>query len=236
MVGFAHVVLHVALCNAIARQAPQTTIAMQVRLTGRIGRNAATQKVYRIERGDGNVSLIEFDAPRGDYRLQIAAPKYNCNALDYITLISEHNRSIAETLSSGAPPQTEPLLLSGTAPPSFLYAAPTFVMLDKNLPCKGPIDDTIPAHITVENDQDSYYEWMYSDPSIAARGSVQVALRLSTVTGEYHYIRIKVPFPQPWDGFPSSIGFNIEEQDLDAMAGEQTDVLLCPKLFRTSAG
>ncbi|MDP9025695.1 MAG: hypothetical protein M3N13_10020, partial [Candidatus Eremiobacteraeota bacterium] len=209
MVGFAHIVLHVSLCNAIARAAPQTTIPMKVRLTDHTGRQIL-ETTQRVDRGDGNVRLIEFEAPRGNFRMQISAPSYRCNSLDYVSILSEHNRSIAETLSDGPAPQTQPLLLEGTAPPSFLYVAPTFVMLDKNLPCKGPIEDPLPSHIVVENDQDAFYVWMYSDPSIAARGSVQIALRLATVTGEYHYIRIKVPFPVPWSGFPSNIQFNVE--------------------------
>ena len=235
MVGFAHIVLHVTLCNAMVRLSPQTSIAMNVRLVDHTGRRA-TGGTYAVERGDGNVRMVEFDAPRGNFRMDISAPKYTCNALDYISVLSEHNRHIAETLSDGPPPDTHPMLLEGTAPPSFLYVAPTFVMLDKDLPCKGPIDEPLPSHIVVENDQDAYYVWMYSDPSIDQRGRVQIALRLATVTGEYHYIRIKVPFPEPWTGFPSVIQFNVEEQDLDSMAGEPTDVLLCPKLFRTSAG
>ena len=235
MVGFAHIVLHLSLCNAMLRAAPSTPVAVRVRLTDRTGRQNI-ESTYRVERGDSNVRLLEFDAPQGTFRMQISAPKYNCNALDYLTVLSEHNRSVAETLSDGPAPPTQPMLLEGTAPPSFLYVAPTFVMLDKNLPCKGPIEDPLPSHIVVENDQDAYYVWMYSDLSIAARGSVQIALRLATVSGEYHYIRIKVPFPEPWTGFPQVIGFDVHEQDLDSIAGEPTDVLLCPKLFRTSAG
>lgn len=234
MVGFAHVVLHVALCNAMARVSPGTTIPIQVRLFDH-GNHKRLDFTLQSERGSDGLR-VEFDAPRGAYRMEVAVPKYNCNALDYTSFISEHNRNISETLGNGPAPTTQPLILSGTAPPSFLYAAPTFVMLDKNLPCKGPIDEPIPSHIVVENDQDAYYVWMYSDPTIAARGSVQIALQLATVTGEYHYIRIKEPFPQPWLGFPTFIQFNIDEADLDSIAGEPTDVLLCPKLFRTSAG
>lgn len=235
MIGFAHVVLHVSLCNAMARVSPHTSVAMRVRLIDRSGRRPY-DNVFTVERGSQNVKSIEFDAPRGEYRLLIAAPVYNCNATDYAAFISEHDRNIDETLSDGKAPDTRPLLLEGTAPPSFLYVAPTFVMLDKDLPCKGPIDEPIPSHIDVENDQNAYYVHMYSDPSIAARGAVQIALRLATVSGEFHYIRIKVPFPVPWIGFPDDIQFNVDEDELDSLAGEPVDVLLCPKLFRTSAG
>jgi hypothetical protein len=39
-----------------------------------------------------------------------------------------------------------------------------------------------------------------------------------------------------WEGWPSSIQFNVTEDMVDGLAGEATDTLLCPKLWETSAG
>jgi hypothetical protein len=63
-----------------------------------------------------------------------------------------------------------------------------------------------------------------------------MALQLQTPTGDNHYIRIKVPFPIPWDGGPEQIQFNVTDNEIDWLSGQPTGVLLCPKLFKTSAG
>lgn len=235
MVGVAHIILHLGLCQSIARTGPDTKIPVRIQLTDRAGITRYNQTLT-VERGDDPQAILEFDAPWGIYRLDMSTGKYDCAASDYVILITDHGRSLTENLTSGMPPQTKPMLLSGTAPQSFLYVQPTFVLFDKSaVACNKPVPQPLDAQITYENDQDAYYLWLYADPS-APSGSQQLALRLRTPTHQYHYVRIPIPFPVPWGGWPESITFNVTQDMVDGLAGEATGTLLCPKLWETSAG
>jgi len=113
---------------------------------------------------------------------------------------------------------------------------PTFVLFDKRaVACGKPIAQPLNSHIVVENDQDAYYAWFYNDVENAGVPQ-QLALRLRTPTHQFHYVRIPVAFPIPWGGWPSSIQFNVTQEMVDSLAGEPVDTLLCPRLWRTSAG
>jgi hypothetical protein len=235
MLALSHVILHVGFCSAIARAAPETTIALHVRTTDRIGR-PQVDRVYRVERGDEGEAIVEFDSAFGIYALDVEAPKYRCSASDYLFFIPGHDRSVTEKLSDAPAAPPKPALLSGTAPQSFLYVQPTFVLFDKSqVACKKPLPAPLPTQIVVENDQDAYYAWLYSDAS-ANGAPQQLALRLRTPTHQYHYVRIPIPFPVPWTGWPQSIQFNVTEEMVDALASDPVDTLLCPKLWETSAG
>lgn len=210
---------------------------MRVRVTDRIGR-PQVDRVYRVERGDGPSALIEFDSAFGMYRLDIVAPKYRCSATDYLFFIAGQTRSINEALANSATAAPrQPVILSGTAPQSFLYVQPTFVLFDKAAAgCKKPIPQPLAEDIKVENDQDGYYVWLYPGAGGVATAPQTLAMRLQTPTHQYHYVRLPVPFPIPWTGWPQSIQFNVTEDMVDGLAGEPTDTLLCPKLWETSAG
>jgi hypothetical protein len=236
MLALSHVILHVGFCGAIARAPADTTVALRVHLADRTGRSQV-DRVYRFERGDEGQAVVEFDSTFGIYRLDLVAPKYRCTATDFLFFMAGHDRSVTEKLSDppwAAPPT--PVLLSGEAPKSFLYVQPTFVLFDKSqVTCDKPLPQPLPAQAVVENDQDGYYTWLYADPSAAA-GSQQLALRLRTPTHQYHYVRVPIPFPIPWSGWPQSIQFNVTEDMLDSLAGDPVGALLCPKLWKTSAG
>jgi hypothetical protein len=236
MLPLAHVILHVGFCQAIARAPESTPIAVRVRLTDRLG-HVQVNRTYRFERGDEGEGVVEFDSAFGIYRLDLGVPRYGCAAADYLFFIAGHERSITETLTDAAvarPPT--PMLLSGEAPQSFLYVQPTFVLFDKaQVACNKPLPQPLPTQITVENDQDGYYAWLYADPS-GATGPLQLALRLRTPTHQYHYVRVPLAFPVPWAGWPLSIQFNVTEDMVDGLAGDPVNTLLCPKLWRTSAG
>jgi hypothetical protein len=237
MLGLAHVVLHVGFCNAIARKSPDTTVAVRVRMTDRIGR-PEVDRTYRVERGDESEAIVEFDSHFGIYALAVDAPKYRCSALDYLYFIPDHDRSVSVKLSDApAPPPPRPVLLSGTAPQSFLYVQPTFVLFDKAaVACDKPLGQPLDSQIVVENDQDAYYAWFYSSGPTGSGSPEQLALRLRTPTHQYHYVRIPIPFPIPWGGWPGSIQFNVTQEMVDSLAGDPVNTLLCPKLWRTSAG
>ncbi len=236
MLALAHIVLQVGFCDAIARASPNATVALRVRVTDRIGRTEVDQ-AYRVERDDEDRAVVEFDSPFGVHQLAVIAPKYGCSATDYVFFISGLDRSISVKLNDApAREPGKPVLLSGEAPQSFLYVQPTFVLFDKSqTACNKPVPATLPAQITVENDQDGYYTWLYADAS-ATLASQQLALRLRTPTHQYHYVRINIPFPMPWNGWPNSIRFDVTQDMVDSLAGEPTNTLLCPKLWRTSAG
>src|SRR5579863_8739075 len=107
----AHVILHVGFCNAILRAAPQTTIALRVRVSDRLG-HPSLNRVYRVDRGDESEAVVEFDNPFGMYALQIDAPRYGCSASDYVLLIAGQTRSVAEKLDdASAPAPRKPMLL-----------------------------------------------------------------------------------------------------------------------------
>jgi hypothetical protein len=204
-------------------------------MSDRIGR-PQLDRVYRVRRGEDPTTIVEFDSSFGVYRLDIDAPRFGCSATDYLFFIDAHDRNISETLSRQPESPPEPVLLSGTAPQSFLYVQPSFVLFDKRATgCNKPIPDPLTSHIVVENDQDAYYAWFYSEPSIADVPQ-QLALRLKTTTHQYHYVRIPIPFPIPWRGWPVSIQLNVTQEMVDELAGDPVSTLLCPKMWRTSAG
>ncbi len=234
MLGLSHVVLHLGLCSGIARLPAQTAVPIHVRLTDSAN-GVELDHVYRVERGNGDDMVVEFDSHQGTYKLQVAAGQ-TCAAQDYLFFLPDRNRTIAETLADGPVEPTRPLLLSGAAPLSFSYVKPTFVLLDKKVECKAPIGTPLPTQINVERDRDGYYTWLYSDPSIEALGGVTVALRLRTSTGLFHYVRVPMPFPEPWGGWPGTIQFNVTEDQIDELATEPAGVLLCPKLWKTTVG
>ncbi len=235
MIPGAHVVLHLGLCNAMLKVAEQTPITAHIRLVDRLDHPHVDQDVTFTRYGQSS-GEVTFNAPQGMYRIEIAAPKYRCYAEDYLFFIADHNRTITEQLNEGQPIPDHAMQMTGTAPQSFLYLNPTYVLFPKGTPCDKPVPDPLPAKITIENDQDSFYVKMFPDPQLFAEGPVVVALQLETATGENHYIRLKVPFPQPWDGWPYGVQFNVRDDDADSISTLPTGVLLCPRLFRTSAG
>lgn len=234
MIGAAHAVLHVTLCASIARTAPQTAVALRVRLVDRRG-TPQVQREFRTERGDDdNPKIVEFDAPQGTYRLDVAAPRYGCTSSQYLTFLTDHGRTIAVTLASPPAPPSQPLLIDGASPQSFLYVSPTFVLLDKSTTaCNKPIGPTVPFSVSVENDQDAYYATLEPDPALAAHGPLQLALRLRTPTHQYHYVRVPIPFPMPWGGWPSNVQFDVSQDMIDALASQPVDTFLCLKLWET---
>jgi hypothetical protein len=238
MIGFAHVILHVGLCTAMARATPETTMPIHVRLVDRHGKQAFDQ-TFHVERGDDPTAIVEFDSPWGQYAMEVDSPKYGCGVEDRVMIISEHDRAITENLG---PPTAEPLLpamlLLGTAPQSLLYIKPTFVLFDKaTTDCNKPITQPLAAHMEVENDQDGYYVSFYPDQPLPAGVTPVLALRLKSTTGLRHYVRVPVPLDYSQRvGWPGVTQFNISEDMVEVLATEPADTLLCPKLWKTSAG
>lgn len=234
MVGVSHVILHLGLCGAMSRVSPQTTLATRVRVIDRIGRPQLDQ-TFKISRGQTDEKIVSFDMARGVYYIQIDAPKYRCSTSDFLSILPEHDRTVKEKLADGASPVQVPLLLQGTAPPSFLYTKPAFVIFDKSVACNKPVNDPLPSRISVENDPDAYYTWVYADPATQAKTGA-LALSLETPSGDHHYIRVPLPNGFTASRWPFSIDFNVTEDVIDEMATQPVETLLCPKLQRTSVG
>ncbi len=108
-----------------------------------------------------------------------------------------------------------------------------------------PLTAPFAVRSTVEYDQNSYHVWIYpgatatvadtgTAPSASRRPEITVTLRLRTPTGLAHYVRVPIPFPTPWGGWPSHIQFDVTEENIDALATEKTGTLLCPKLWQTT--
>ncbi len=239
MLGLAHILLHVGLCDAVTRLPGNTSIAMHVKVTYPVRSaqfpDTQFEKVFHFSRGDDPSTEIEFDLPRGLYRLQLDVPKQRCSATDYVNILADHNRQITEALHGDAGASRKPnLLIEGAAPSSFLYVKPTFVVFDRTTTCNQPVGTPLASDIAVENDPDGYYVSLYSDRTAAARTGGVVALRLRTPTGLYHYVRIPTAFPAPDSAWPETVTFDVTEDELDGLATEKTDTLLCPKLWATS--
>jgi hypothetical protein len=231
----AHIALHLGMCNAMLNVPESRPIVAHVRTVDRLNHPHVDQDVT-FQRYGQQSGEIEFNSPQGLYEIQVAVPQYRCYAVDWLFVIADHNRTINEQLTDGSPVVPHPMLMDGTAPQSFLYLNPTYVLFPKDTACDKPVPDPLPAKVTIENDQDSFYVGIYSDPTLVAQGPETVALRLDTATGDNHYIRLKIPFPEPWDGMPMQVQFNVTDDEVDWLSTQPTGVLLCPRLFRTSAG
>ena len=229
-VGGAHVILHAALCAAMARAKPDTEFAMRVRVADRRDTVRAEQ-TFKFARGYDDTKVVELDVPQGSYRLRAEVAGVGCTAMAFEQFIPDHDRVISLALSDEPQAPVVPLLIVGTAPQSFLYIHPTYVLLDKGSVCNKPVGDELPIHVDVENDQDAYYGWLYFDPPYDK--PAQLALRLRTSTHQYHYVRIPVPYPPGRSAWPSVMQFDVSQDMVDMLATQPTGVLLCLKLWET---
>jgi len=235
MNGLAHIFLHVAMCNAVARLPEGTVVAVHVQMAFPHG-DPPYDKTLNLARGEGSEWVVEFDVPRSLYHLTIVVPKYGCSSSSFQAVLADQNRKIATTLLDG-PDNTPPpvLLLVGTAPMSFLYLKPAYVLFDQSLTCNQPVTTPLTSQFDVDYDQGAYYLAMRPDPSLAGANPV-FAVRMRTPTGLAHYVRLPLKLPPIGPHWPQEDQFNITEDMIDGLATEKTGVLLCPKVWGTSAG
>ena len=217
----------------MARAPESTTFAMKVLVTDHAD-NHAVDRVVRFPRGDGAVAVVEADVPHGEYRVVLKVPAYKCSASDVVEVLGDHSRTIDETLAEAPASPESVVLMFGSAPLSFLYVKPTFVVFDKSVTCDGPIAPTpVPARVVASYEQGAYYVSLFGDPAPTGLGPWTVAMRLRTPTGLAHYIRLPTPFPPAFSPWPNTVRFDISEDMIDGVATESTDKLLCPKLWET---
>jgi len=234
MDGLAHIFLHVGLCGSVARLPESTAVPVHVVMAYAHG-DPPYDKKLTIPRGDGTEWVIEFDVPRAEYHVTVDVPKYKCASSSFAQVFADQNRKIDVTLSEAPPPELPVLLLDGTAPTSFLYLKPTYVLFETGLKCDDPVTTQLPTHIDVDYDQGAYYMTMFASPQPPPLAPV-FAIRLRTPTGLAHYVRLPIKLPSLVGGWPSNIQFNISEDMIDGLATDKTGVLLCPKIWGTSAG
>lgn len=217
----------------MARAPENTTFAMKVLFADHAD-NRAVDRVVRFPRGDGAIAVVEADVPHGEYRVVLNVPAYTCSATDVVEVFGDHSRTIDETLAEAPEPPASVVLMFGSAPLSFLYVKPTFVVYDKSVTCDGPIASMpVPSRVVATYDQGAYYVSLFGDPAPTGAGPWTVAMRLRTPTGLAHYIRLPTPFPPQLSPWPSTVRFDISEDMIDGIATEPTDKLLCPKIWET---
>jgi len=233
-VALEHVVMHLALCKAVARLSPRTTVAVHFVVTDKTGR-PLVNRTERIQRGMGADVPVEFDSSWGLYRADAAIPKYKCGGSEIFAIMQDHNRTLDVALTdNSAAPQVPIALVFGSLPVSFAYAEPEVVAFSPQLACKGAVGDPLPAGITTQIEQDAYYSTvrtplLYQQPKL-----VTVALRLKDSSGGYHYLRI------PWNIqggrylWPNGYQINVDDGLLDSVAQEPEDTLVCLKGYSTT--
>jgi hypothetical protein len=234
MLGLSHVALQMALCSAASNAPENATIPVRVRMAYRVG-DPEFDKTFKVPASDASAEFVEFDIRSGQYLLIAEAPTLHCATTRFVAILKDQNRKLVVSLVPSPPPKPRPqFLIDGTAPTSFLYTKPTYVLIDKSVACNAPVLAPKPAQIEYEYDQGAYYLWMYGDPVLAAQ-SPTLALRLRTPTGLAHYVRVDIPYADSAaPGWPGSLRLDISEDMIDNLATDKTDVLLCPKMWETS--
>jgi hypothetical protein len=233
MLGLSHVALQMALCS-VPNAPENATIPVRVRMAYRVG-DPELDKTFKVPAADTSAAFVEFDIRQGQYLLIVDQPAQHCVTTKFVAILKDQNRKLVVALAPSPGPKMRPqFLIDGTAPVSFLYTKPTYVLIDKSVACDAPVLAPKVAQIDYEYDQGAYYLWMYGDPSIAPDNPT-IALRLRTPTGLAHYIRFNVPYADVMgSGWPGSLHFDISEDMIDAIATDKTGVLLCPKMWETT--
>jgi hypothetical protein len=234
MAGLSHVALQLALCSNVTSVPPATVEPVEVRMAYPRG-EPEFDKTFKFVAGEGSQAFAEFDIRSGEYRLEIIAPKLGCSAEEFVTILPERNRKLVETLAPGPPPPIRPqIMISGTAPISFLYTKPTYVLIDKSVTCDQPVLTPALAPVDYVYDQGAYYLHMYGDPALAATAPV-IALRLRTPTGLKHYVRVPEKYAElVRGGWPGGFRLDLPEEFIDEIATDKTDTLLCKKFWETT--
>lgn len=233
--ALSHIVMHAALCNAALRLKTQSELPFRVVVTDRLNRDVLNQ-TFKAYRDNGNDVPLEFDVPWGTYRagIKMSVGRVTCSAVQYFTVLPDHNRVLNVSLNDGSARGLVPALVMGTAPFAFSYVQPTVVAFDKSVACNGAVGDPLDAGIQTQNDSDGYYASIYPNATLAQHGPVVVAVRLTDSHGGYHYIRVPAKILGYSGGWPSSANLNVNEDVIDYVADKPEDTLLCPKMYETT--
>jgi len=234
VLGLEHIILHVGLCNAVARLAPQTTVAMRVVRSDRIDR-VVDDRMVRFQRGTGNDARVEFDSSWGTFRIAMTVPKYGCNGVDFIDILQDHDRNMNTTLVDGPANAVAPVLVVGSLPVSFAYTQPKVLMFPATLRCNGLVSGAQTDGIDNQLEQDAYYSAIRTPALYHQPIAVTLAIRFTDASGGYHYVRVPWKFSSGYT-WPSIGQLNVDDAFIDWAAQQTEDILLCPKFYGTSVG
>jgi len=228
--------MHVALCKAVARLAPRTTVAMRVIVADKTGRSTLDRTV-RFQRETGDNARFEFDTSWGLYRIDFAVSKYRCGGAEFMYVFPDHDRSLNVALSDTFVNLQVPIaLVMGSLPQSFAYVQPNVVVFSPQVPCNGAVGDPVTSGIDNQIEQDAYYATVRTPILYRQPKSVTVALQMKDASGGYHYIRIPWQFEPGRYAWPNGFQLNIDDATVDFAAQQPEDTLLCPKGYSTSVG
>lgn len=228
-----HIVMHVALCKAVARLAASTTVAMRVVVSDKANRSEV-DRVVQVQRGTADNVPVEFDSSWGLYRVDFAVPKYRCGGSEFLWVLQDHDRNFNVALSDNVVNVHVPIaLVIGSLPQSFAYVQPTVVTFSPQVACNGKVSDPSPSGVDNQIEQDAYYATvrtpaLYRDPK-----AVTVALQLKDASGGYHYLRIPWQIEPGRYAWPNGFQINIDDAATAFAAESPEDTLLCPKGYLT---
>lgn len=226
--------MHVALCKAVARLAPRTSVAVHYVVSDKTGRGSLNRTV-RIPRGTGTDVPIEFDSSWGLYRADVAIPKYRCGGVQFFSVLPDHDRTLNVALNDVfVDPQPPIALVYGALPISFSYAQPTVVTFSPPVTCKGAVSNPAPSGIDTQIEQDAYYSTVRTPMLYRQPQQVTVALQIKDASGGYHYIRIPWKIEAGHYAWPNGYQINVDDALVDSIAQEPEDTLLCPKGYLTT--
>ena len=232
MTAAMHIVLHLMLCAATVHGAAPVR-AVHVELDTRIG-GSVVDRDFPVSGDNPFDTIVDLDAPRGEFLLEVDEAKSTCGATQFVFLIPEANRSISMKLTprGAQASMRSPMLFDGTTPLGFDYAEPTVVLVDGKVACNQPVGDLPVIESQTEIDSDSYYASIFGYTSKSALPP-KVALRLTDNAGGYHYIRMNIPIAlgQTW---PNTATFNVTQDVIDQVVDKPEDTFLCPKLYKTT--
>src|SRR5947209_15679259 len=123
----------------------------------------------------------------------MSVPKYRCNAVDFLEVLPDHNRSMNTALADGPGNAAAPVIILGALPQSFSYVQPAVVLFPATLRCNGAVGDAQTAGIDNELEQDAYYSAIRNPAIYRQPVAATVAVRLQDSSGGFHYIRM------PWN-------------------------------------
>ncbi len=229
-----HIVLHMALCQALARLPSQTVVPVRVVMQDRTGRAPIDQRLNFV-RAFGNDGTVDFDSAWGIYRLSVEAGAKNarCSDATFLQILDGHNREVRLTLRPGVARPITPALVSGTLPTEFAYADPTLEMFGSDTACGKPVGTPLDTEIALQPEFDAYYAAVFPRSGTVPAGVV-TAIRLTDSSGGHHYIRMPLdlaPGVLPW---PEATTFNVTDGVIDYVADKPEDTLLCPRLYKTT--
>ncbi len=232
MIGFSHLILHVALCRGPAKMAGKP-LDVRVVMAYRVSQ-PEMDRTFRVTRDEGGQADVEFDAMQGIYLMKVTQVGTGCGSNDFVTVLSEHDRAISVQLQSPPSIAKTAALIGGSAPPSFSYVRPAIVYFKKPAECNAAIGTPLTDGITFTNDLDAFYASVRPAGVMLDPKAYVIALRLRTATGGFHYLRVPVDVPSSAQMWPNYAKIDVGSNLIDYAASKPFDTLLCPRVNKTS--